>query len=121
LQLLRIGTLDALRYVIERENAEEIDIYRCPAFPAGILNDAREKRRLAVASRGHQPAVVAAGRPLKKKLGLLIAIKQLIRRDGLAVSKRISVLFHRATLLATIEQNVLALLTASASHQGAVR
>src|SRR5665811_533238 len=98
-----------IRDVIQGEDAEEVDVDRGPSllFPR-FLSDPREQRGLAVSPGCHKATVVPADGGLQQGPRLVVAVQQLLRRDGLAVAKWISALIHRANLLAIIEQIVRA-------------
>jgi hypothetical protein len=78
------------------------------SLPARIGGEAGEQGGLTVTTRGHEPAVVAAHRPLQQFARLLVAIEQLFGWYRLAVAKWIFVLFYRAISLAIVEQNIAA-------------
>lgn len=110
LQLVDICALDPLRDVVEREDAEEVHVDRRPAFlRSRFLSHPRQQRGLAVPARRHQAAVVAADRTIQQLRCLLVAVEQLVGRDGLAVAEWVSALVRRAGSLAAIEQVVTGL------------
>lgn len=106
LEPFQVRPLDSCGHVAEGEHPEEVDVHRGPSLPARIGDHPPQERRLAGAPRRDYAAVVAADGRLQEPPYLRVAIDELLRRERLAIAKRIRALDNRAKLLYRVERGV---------------
>jgi hypothetical protein len=94
-ELLGVGALDALRDVVQREYAEEVDVDRCPALPLRVVECAPQQGGLAEPARRDHPRVVALAGALQQDRGLGVPVDELINRHRLAIAEWVLVALAR--------------------------
>ena len=94
-QLLRVRALEADGHVGQRDDAVEVDQHgHEPFLPLAVGERALQQARLAVLPGRVEPDVVAADRVLEQRLGLLVAIDDLVGLDRARVDERVDVGDH---------------------------
>ena len=103
LELLRVRPLEPHRDVGDRGDAVEVDEDRDqPLVALAVVERLLEEARLAVLARRVEADVVAADRVLQEPAHLVLAVDDVLRRDGTRVDERVDIRDHASHRLPTV-------------------
>jgi hypothetical protein len=101
----RVGPLEPHGHVRDRGHAVEVDQHADQALAAAaVVERPGEQARLAVLARGVEPDVVAADGAAQELGDLLVAVDDVLGRNGARVDERIDVLDHASHRLPSMRQ-----------------